>query len=397
MKKLTKIICTVLSCMLMLTSTLFLGACAPETPPILSTATCTVKTGENGVDFVMDFALDRDVKVLQITDTQLQNWYGARTPQRHEEVMGIFANGMAKDHEIRAWRYVREAFDKVKPDIIVATGDNIYGELDDDGRMWLEFIEVMDSFQVPWLMVFGNHDNESAKGVTWQIDQFKNSKYCIFKQGGLINGNSNYNVLVTRRGAPQFLLYMMDTNGCHVVNTKTGEGLNVGNVDMRKLKASAGFGSDQVDWMVNSSKKAFEKYGNVPTLLFQHIPLYEVRNAIVSKYEDTCETLPFYPSEPGDLGVARAIATGFASIQGFWKKLKEMNCKGVFFGHQHTIATSIVYDGIRLTYGLKTSTYDSHASDMLGATKITLNSQKSDVDVVYVYTSYDYETNRVFE
>ena len=119
MKKLTKIICTVLSCMLMLSSTLFLGACAPETPPILSTATCTVKTGENRVDFVMDFALDRDVKVLQITDTQLQNWYGARTPQRHEEVMGIFANGMAKDHEIRAWRYVREAFDKVKPDLIL--------------------------------------------------------------------------------------------------------------------------------------------------------------------------------------------------------------------------------------------------------------------------------------
>lgn len=394
MRKLTKLFCVVLSCVLTLSATLFLGACASDPPPILSTATCTVKQGENRVDFVMDFALDRDIKIMQITDTQLQNWYGARTSERQEQVMGIFANGMAKNHEIRAWRYVREGFDRIKPDIIVATGDNIYGELDDDGQMWLEFIEVMDSFGVPWLMVFGNHDNESAKGVTWQIDQLKNSKYCIFKQGGLIDGNSNYNVLVTRRGTPQFLLYMMDTNGCHVVNTKTGEGLNVGNVDLRKLKSSTGFGTSQVDWMVNSSKKAFEKYGKVPTLLFQHVPLPEARTAIVSKYEDTCETLPFYPSEPGDQGMAREIASGFSTIQGLWKKLKEMNCKGAFFGHQHRIATSIVYDGIRLTYGLKTSTYDSHAVDMLGVTKITLNEKLKNIDVVYVHTNFDYETNR---
>ena len=63
-----------------------------------------------------------------------------------------------------------------KPDLILMTGDNIYGEFDDSGASLRKLIAYMDSFQIPWAPVWGNHDNESTKGVTWQCEQFEKAQ-----------------------------------------------------------------------------------------------------------------------------------------------------------------------------------------------------------------------------
>jgi hypothetical protein len=186
---------------------------------------CAVLTdteGKDGLDFVIDFPAGEDLVILQITDTQMQAVKGARNATRRTQISNaFFSNGLGRSHDKRVWRYTDEAVERVKPDLIVLTGDNIYGELDDSGEMWLELIGKMDSYGIPWCVVFGNHDNESGKGVRWQVEQLMESEYCIFKQGS-VSGNSNYNLLIRQGGEAKYLLYMLDSNGCKVKPSNPG-------------------------------------------------------------------------------------------------------------------------------------------------------------------------------
>ena len=81
-----------------------------------------------------------------------------------------------------------------KPDLITLSGDNAWGYIS-----YLEVIEFIDSLGIPWAPVFGNHDNESLKGVDWQCRQLEAAEYCLFKQGDL-TGNGNYSVGIVQGG-----------------------------------------------------------------------------------------------------------------------------------------------------------------------------------------------------
>ncbi|MBR2988342.1 MAG: Ig-like domain-containing protein [Clostridia bacterium] len=370
----------------------------PSNPAVAYTLT----NGANGVDFIIDFPSGKDITVLQITDTQTINYHYSRTQARQNQIRNaFFSGGLSTSHEVRAWRYIREGVQRANPDIIVATGDNVYGEGDDDGAMWNEFISVMDSFAKPWLTVFGNHDNESRKGVQWQVNQLLNSRYCVFKQGNM-TGNSNYNVLISSGGVAKYLFYMFDNHGCRVIplseNSAGGEGIEPDNVDIAKIKQTLGYADDQVNWFGNSARSAFEFYGQVPILIFQHVPIAEYRNAMRDQYGiDWGQTLPsnpFYTNLTGDFGFARELTAGNMYREDVWVKMKNLGVKGIFVGHEHKIATSVVYGGVRLTFGLKTGTYAYHAEDMLGTTKINLDVSEKTFSVAHQFTNYAYSTNK---
>ncbi|MBQ8882322.1 MAG: Ig-like domain-containing protein [Clostridia bacterium] len=362
----------------------------------------TLINGTNGVDFILDFPSGKDITVLQITDTQTINYHYSRTQARQNQIRNaFFSGGLSTSHEVRAWRYIREGVQRANPDIIVATGDNVYGEGDDDGAMWNEFISVMDSFAKPWLTVFGNHDNESRKGVQWQVNQLLNSQYCIFKQGNM-TGNSNYNVLISSGGVAKYLFYMFDNHGCRVIplseNGAGGEGIEPDNVDIAKIKQTLGYADDQVNWFGNSARSAFEFYGQLPILIFQHVPIAEYRNAMRDQYGiDWGQSLPsnpFYTNLTGDFGFARELTAGNMYREDVWMLFKNTGCKGIFVGHEHRIATSVMYGGIRLTFGLKTGTYAYHSEDMLGTTKINLDVSEKTFSVAHQFTDYAYSTNK---
>ena len=61
---------------------------------------------------------------------------------------------------------------------------------------------------------------------------------------------------------------------------------------------------------------------------------------------------------------------------GWLEILQTIGADGTFFGHQHNISLSVMYGGIRWTYGLKTGAYDSHPSQ-LGGTLITFSEDGS--------------------
>ena len=361
---------------------------APE-----KTYTLTENGGEDGLDFIIDFPAGKDLTILQLADIQLQTLKGTRSAERRSQLSGAyftgFPAGKRNDHEFRAWRYVEEAIEKVKPDLIVLTGDNVFGETDDSGKDWLEFVQRMDSYGIPWCPVFGNHDNESGKGVLWQIEQLEQSEYCIFKQGA-VSGNSNYNLLVRQGGEAKYLLYMMDSNGCQVRTDVAGAGLMPDNPDFDLIVQDAGFCDDQLVWMRNSGNAVRKAYGTVPSLLFFHIPDYSAWKCVKNAYGDEMEQFPFSPDREGDTGFALESLGGYDNGP-FWGYAKEIGCIGMFVGHRHKVATSIVCEGIRVTYGLKTGTYDYHDPSMLGSTKITLSETEGKMAVEYVHTELNYK------
>ncbi len=349
----------------------------------------TLTEGENGVDYILDFPAGKDIKILQITDTQIQNYGVGRNETRIAQTTTAFFTNMPTDHQTRVWQYMDEAVEKACPDLIVLTGDNIYGEMDDSGETWQELIKRLDSYKTPWLLVFGNHDNESAKGVMWQIEQINNSKYGIFRQGE-VTGNCNYNVLVSQGGKPIYLFYMLDTNGCRVIESNPGEAMNPDNVDIDKICQSQGIFPDQLSWVKNSSEQAFLAFGKVPVLMFFHIPPIESSYAVAEKYPTAYSSVTFRPDKEGDMGVAAEKSGGFTN-ENFWPLCKEIGCEGIFVGHFHKVSTSIMYDDIRITYGLKTGTYDYHSSSMLGATEIILSEENGGFNVNYLLSEIEYK------
>ena len=364
-----------------------------DPPAPKKTYTLTENGGEDGLDFIIDFPAGKDLTILQLADIQLQTLKGTRSAERRSQLSGAyftgFPAGKRNDHEFRAWRYVEEAIEKVKPDLIVLTGDNVFGETDDSGKDWLEFVARMDSYGIPWCPVFGNHDNESGKGVLWQIEQLEQSEYCIFKQG-TVSGNSNYNLLIRQGGEAKYLLYMMDSNGCKVRTDVAGAGLMPDNPDIDLIVQDAGFMEDQWNWMRDSGHTVRKTYGEVPTLIFFHIPDYSAWKCVKNAYGDEMEQFPFHPDHEGDAGFALESLGGYDNGP-FWGYAKEIGCIGMFVGHRHKVATSINCEGIRVTYGLKTGTYDYHEPAMLGSTKITLSETAEEMAVEYVHTELNYK------
>ena len=344
----------------------------------------TEKYGENGIDFEIDFNSDEDLRILQLADLQLQDLENARNENRYNQLKNAFFMKNITSHEIRAWSYVDEAVEKTQPHLIVLTGDNIYGETDDDGSDWLELCEKIDSFDIPWIATFGNHDNESAKGVRWQIQQLQNTEHCIFKRGE-VTGNSNYNLLVKKNGQIEQLFFMLDTNGCKTKPNNLGEGLMPDNVDINEVCQTSGIYSDQIEWFTNSYNLAQQSYGKISVLMFYHIPPSVTKDAF---YKGDFPEYQYF-DDGTNFGICEGSLDGFDS-ESFYQAAKEINCKGMFFGHKHTIATSIMYQGIRLTYGLKTGTYDSHKDNMLGSTLITLKGS-GDFGVEYIFSDIEYQ------
>ncbi len=359
-------------------------------------------TGYAGMDYIIEIPEGKDITILQITDAQAMLYEGIRknfldehgrsysSDVRFQQVHCTFFTSGVTDVYTRTWQYIEEGIRKTNPDILVLTGDNIYGETDDSGVLWLEMIGFLDSFGIPWLCIYGNHDNESQMGVHWQTEAVRQSKYGCLKEGTLQNGNCNYTVGIKQGTILRYVLYMLDTNGCRLKPHNFGESLLPYNPDLADLQQTEGIFPDQLEWIKDCGKKITAYAPEIPSMMFMHIPPVEACLSVADRYKDTYGKWPFFADHDGDLGMATEAIGGFDTGRQLMETAKEVNCAGIFAGHQHKVATSTFYDGVRLTYGLKTGTGDYHDRGMLGTTKITIHESDNSFDVEYIFSEIDY-------
>ena len=352
---------------------------------VFTCAACGQSNNGNNSDYIrmtVEKQAGKDFKILQLTDIQIID----PNQQPYEGRISAGAAAMWADRDACAFNLVRELVTSEKPDFIVLTGDNVYGQFDADGSNFKALVDLMDSFNIPWSFVNGNHDGETAvyqngieykcgKGMAWQADYAINkTKNCLYEIGDSDMGYGNYIVNLKEDGKIVYSFVMMDTHGC----------------DM-----PVGLTDEQVAWYESEIRKASEvRYGKadlsagvVPSLMFFHYPTVQHRVAMINLNDRETGTVSEdgMPLPNGDYGCNRERSVSFDSYD-LWDVLKKMNStKGIFVGHNHVNNASIMHEGVRLTFGTKTGTYDSWYQQ--GGTRITLKDGSLDLVVEPIYTS----------
>lgn len=323
--------------------------------------------------------------ILQLTDMQLIDAAQRRYPDRlRGDELVRWVPEKIEDNVLSP---IRKTVETAKPDLIVVTGDLIYGEFDDAGTSHHKLIDCFSSLNIPWAPVFGNHDNETAKGVDWQCDLYSHAKNCLFARGEL-TGNCNYTIGIYDGDTLIRVLYMLDSNTCY------------GGTDPA-LHKEMNFGEDQLAWVETTAEKIRTAVGHtVPGFFLCHIPTVDVWDILVRDGYAELDDLrrkplsfrigeepvevekTIAPATPGDFGYMdeRMGVIG----QRLQPMFERVGIDGFFCGHCHKITLSVQYDTVRYTFGVKCGTYDYHKKEMLGGTKVTL-SENGTFAVEHIY------------
>lgn len=322
------------------------------------------------IDFYIN-VYNENVKILQLSDTQIIDSSQIRFENRLSEL------------EAEKWKpenMNKNLFDHIdylvkhtNPDLIIIAGDLAYGEFDDIGSSQTALIKKMDSYKIPWCLVFGNHDNETKMGVDWQVQQYKNSEYGLFKRGE-VSGNSNYTVGIKQKGILKRVIYLLDTHGTN----------NIPTINRNKVINEIGFKSDQIEWLINS----FKSTNNTKGIAIWHIPSIEFEQGLIEKF-NMPKNLNYsegfkIKSDENEFGQIGDMFHNAFKTNGLINTLRKCQIDNVFVGHVHKNNTSIIYKDIRWTFGLKTGYYDGYNKDQTGGTLITINKDNK-IKVKHIY------------
>lgn len=321
-------------------------------------------------DFEVVVPSGRDAVILHLADPQMIDAGQCRSP----ELLGANQkiNWTADKAEEQCFGYIRETVEATDPDLIIISGDLVYGRFDDNGSALKSFADFMGTLGVPWAPVFGNHDNESRMGVDWQCSVLENANNCLFKQGCLA-GNGNYSVGIVQGGALKRIFYMLDNNCCTDASDETRA--NGHSPLTYKIMP------DQMEWIETTLKAAREYYPEVKASFVFHLAFHAVYVAM-ERYgfklkEEQEIRIDTHPGRgEGDFGYIGATPGSTANIDSdgaFFRKIKELGVDSVFVGHEHDKSASVVYEGVRFQYGQKSSTYDGY------------NNLLEDGSIVYAY------------
>ena len=306
------------------------------------------------IDFIVELPKEKVPVVLQLSDPQMLD--------ASQAVPGRLAGGeesyWAKDKkEERCFKYIREIVENTKPDLILIAGDIVYGEFDHDGTALVSFIEFMDGLGIYWAPVFGNHETESRMGADWQCEQLENAKYCLFKQR-ILTGNGNYTVGIKQGDKITRVFYMVDSNS----GAPSEKSIANGHSQHR-----AGFGDDQIEWYTNSITELHKQSPDTKVTFMFHIAISAFERAF-EKYGYTKDrSSGVFPividkmDESGtDFGTILSPTPTWDWDNTVWQGFKALGVDSVLVGHDHELCASVVYEGVRLQFGLKSTTYDSN-------------------------------------
>ncbi|XP_065623543.1 probable inactive purple acid phosphatase 29 isoform X1 [Quercus suber] len=271
-------------------------------------------------------------KILQVADMHYGD--GKTTPCED-----VFPYQMATCSDLNTTAFIKRMILAEKPDLIVFTGDNIFGYDVTDAAKSLEaaFAPAIAS-NIPWAAVLGNHDQESAlsrEGVMKHIVKLKNTLSLVNPvEVHVIDGFGNYNLEVGGVEGSSFEnksvlnLYFLDSGDYSTIPSIPGYGW---------IKPSQQF------WFERTSKRLQRAYmakpeaqkGPAPGIAYFHIPLPEF-----SSFDSTNFT-----------GVKQEGISSASVNSGFFTTMVSAgDVKAVFTGHDHLNDFCGELTGIQLCY-----------------------------------------------
>ncbi|KAL5572261.1 hypothetical protein UlMin_021858 [Ulmus minor] len=278
------------------------------------------------------FGRNGEFKILQVADMHFAD--GKST-----SCLDVLPRQVAHCSDLNTSAFIHRMILAEKPNLIVFTGDNIFGfdATDAVKSMNAAFAPAILS-NIPWAAVLGNHDQESTlsrAGVMKHIVGLKNTLARVNPSDvEFIDGFGNYNLEVGGVGGSGFEnksvlnLYFLDSGDYSTVPSIDGYGW---------IKAS------QQYWFQRTSKQLRRTYlnkpqpqkGPAPGLAYFHIPLPEFANFDSSNFT----------------GIRQEGISSASINSGFFTTMVEAgDVKAVFTGHDHLNDFCGKLNGIQLCY-----------------------------------------------
>lgn len=289
---------------------------------------------------------NKDFTILNLADIQLSDFEPAGTSKKMKKM-------------------IKELIDRTNPDLITLTGDNIW--TNHSKNALAKEVKWFEEFKIPWAPVFGNHDGEGTASIEYQCDVFEKADYCLFKRGpSNIGSLGNYVVNIKENGVTKNSLYM----------------LNLGYVD--------DFSKEQIEfvkWNAEGTKNT-NNGTYVPSLAFFHQAIDAYNSAYYFHKNEALTDIyrSFYIADPG-------VGDDFFDLA------KSINIKDIICGHQHGNAGTIPFEGVNLTFSLKTGDMCSIYEDknnpnafIVGATSLVLKESGTEYKLNFVDESYRIKT-----
>ena len=276
----------------------------------------------------------RGLKVLQLADIHF----------------GIEGKDWHNDKVDRTKEYINTLINEEKPDLIVCSGDNILGT----GTNGLnQFIEMMESYKIPWTWVYGNHDAENFNKASMSEMLVKtNTEYLLYEHGymepGKENRFGNFSIKIYNASKDRLLgAFIILDSGEHDYSISEYQAITPGQIDWYKNEI------DSLQEIYAAQEN--NEYEIIPTVVYTHIQLPEYKTAYErakAKEEDAEFVIEqtLSSSDITELGTG-----GPKKNTGFFDVLVEKgSTKAYFVGHAHTFYFQVKYKGITLGFGPQT-------------------------------------------
>lgn len=298
----------------------------------------------------------RDFIILNLTDPQISDREWADENNMNRQIL---------------IHTVNELMDRVKPDLVLVSGDIAYGKHFD---AYEAFANYMDSFKTPWAPIWGNHDNqEGPEAICQVVEGYLKHPYCLYESGDASLGNGNYVIRIEENGLPIEAVIMMDSHDRIPFTNVKGETEDVW----------AKLWPEQITWYCEQIA-ALKQEGCNDSVLVTHIPIYAYRHAfkaairpdidfLKTSNEDYANGTAWNEGYKDSFGVRREYISSYEADEGAFDAIKELgSTKHIIAGHDHVNSFVIRYEGVRFIQGLKTGAGCYWNQELNGGTVLTV-------------------------
>ncbi len=345
--------------------------------PVLVIAVLSVGVGAFFGIYFIPYKGTATNETWRIGDTFKTNDYAANLDmgEKDEFVILNLADIQIEDLQPGRHKPTFEMLDKLikatDPDLITLTGDQVSGAY---VRSTLKKIcKFIDGYGIPWAPVLGNHDGQwnvtrNGNGDIYQNSGFKN---VVFRKNDPSLGVGNYIVNITKNDQSVHTVFMIDSHDTRQYDTGK---------DYDYIWFS------QIAWYEWAVKGIAQLNGGnvVPSSCFFHIPLVEYIDAYKGYKEGKYQGGNV--NREGVCCAEHSQGSG-AYNSGLYSKMQELgSTKLVLVGHDHVNCSWVDYNGIVLSYGLKSGYGSYYDADLIGGTTVTVKKDGSTSLNYYRYT-----------
>lgn len=276
-------------------------------------------------------------KILQVADAHFVAGYG-----RCRDPWPEVPDGETCLADLRTLKFIISVLDIEKPDLVVMTGDQVFGSESKDFETALfKLVKPFIDRKIPYAILMGNHDSEGNLSRKQIYQLLQTLPYSVSEAGlGYVSGYGNYALTVTsseQSNKNSLIMYFLDS---HSYSKSKIPGYDFLKQDQKVFVKNSYI--KHAEGLIPVGKITTDRTseGKPLSMAFFHIPLPEYRelktpeNAdrpLTGSYKEGC-TAPMHNSHMYDL-------------------FKRVGVSVVSVGHDHCNDYCLNYDGMNLCYG----------------------------------------------